>query len=383
MADTEASSEAGRLMSPGSGILRAAAVAIVASASVAALSLGGRILVPLVEALLIWFVVNALGDALRRLPRVGSTLSESGARWLAAGLVALIGLLAVYSSVWSLASLGPQALRLQTGLDPLVRSLSAGLGQETGDIVVRALDVIGLESLVRQFALGLLGLINQFGLVAIYVAFLLVDQIYFPAKLRLLFPNPARHASVVAVLTDLRKQIGAYLWIMTKVSAATAGLSLVAMLIAGLENPFFWALLVFALNFIPTIGSILGTLLPAIFALVQFQDVSTAALLAVVLGAVQFGIGNILLPRMAGQTLNLSLTVTVLCLFVWGMLWGATGMLLAVPLTASLLLIASRFETTRVIAIAFSRTGYLSAGNGPPPEARRGQGSGTPEGDIP
>ena len=71
---------------------------------------------------------------------------------------------------------------------------------------------------------------------------------------------------------------------------------------------------------------------------------------------------------MAGQTLNLSLTITVLSLFVWGAMWGVTVMLLAVPLTASILLVASRFEMTRSISIALSRTGVLHpVGNHPLP----------------
>lgn len=372
MDEPAATRETGRPVAPRPGIVRLASVCILLAAIIAALALGARLLVPLVEALLLWFIINALGDSLRRFPRIGPALSDTGARWLAAAFVALIGILGIFSSVWSLASMGPQALALQTSLDPLIRGIGAVLGQETGDVLDRAFDAIGLETLVRQIVLGFLGLINQFGLVAIYVAFLLVDQAYFPAKLRLLFPEPARRSAVLSLLRELKGQIGSYLWIMTKVSATTAGLSLVAMAVAGLENPFFWAILVFLLNFIPTIGSVLGTLLPAVFALVQFQDVGAAALLAAVLGTVQFTTGNVLLPRMAGQTLNLSLTVTILSLFVWGALWGVTGMFLAVPLTASLLLVAARFETTRGIAIALSRTGVLITGPRQPPPPRGG-----------
>lgn len=344
--------------------VRLAALCIIIVVIVTVLALGAPIFLPIVEALLVWFVVNALADSLRRLPHVGSALSEGQARWIAAGLMTVAAMVAVYSSVWSVASFGPQAMQLQSSLDPLVRGLAALLGPETGAVIDRAFDAVGLEALVRQIVLGLLGLINQFGIVVLYVAFLLIDQAHFPAKLRLLIPDPERHTAAVAMLSDLGRQIGAYLWIMTKVSAATAFLSLIAMLIAGLENPLFWAMLVFLLNFIPTIGSVLGTLLPAVFALVQFQDIGTATLLALALGTVQFTIGSILLPRMAGKTLNLSLTLTIVCLFVWGAIWGVTGMLLAVPLTASLLLVASRFEATRWIAVAASRTGELFAADG-------------------
>lgn len=340
-------------------ILRVAAAGVVTALVVAGLSLGAPILVPFAEALLVWFIINALADALRRAPPLGARVPRSAALWLAAGLVALLGLAAVYSGVRSLVAFGPQAIRLQTSLDPLMQQVAVAFGPDGGDMLGRALDAIGLETLMRQVVLGLIGLFNQFGFVAIYVAFLLVDQAFFAAKLRILFPDPARREAVESLLTDLGGRIRAYLWIMTKISALTAMASLVVMLLVGLENPVFWAILVFLLNFIPTIGSILGAFLPAAYALVQFQELGPFLVLLAVLGTIQFVVGNVVLPRLAGSTLNLSLTVTILCLAVWGALWGVTGMFLAVPLTASLLLVAARFEATRPLAVALSQTGAL------------------------
>ena len=357
----------------GNGLVTAAAVVVLATVAILGLALGAPLLVPLAEALLVWFVVNALADALRRLPRVGRRLSPLASRWFAAGLVAVAGLAVVYSGVRSLAHLGPQALHLQTSLDPLVRGISTLLGTEGAAVLDRALDAIGIETLFRQVVLGLISLINQFGLVAIYVAFLLVDQTFHAAKLRIIFPDPVRREAAAALLADLGRQISAYLWLMTRVSAATAALCFVPMALMGLESPLFWASLIFLLNFIPTIGSIIGTFLPVAFALVQFQDVGMAALLGIIIGAIQFTIGNVVQPRLAADTLNLSLTVTILCLFLWGALWGVTGMFLAVPLTAILLLIASRFQATRRLAVLLSRTGTLVASSGavqvsaPPP----------------
>lgn len=359
----------------GNGLVTAAAVVVIAALAILGLALGAPLLVPLAEALLVWFVVNALADALRRLPRIGHRLSPLASRWIAAGLVAVAGLAVVYSGVRSLAHLGPQALHLQTSLDPLVRGISSLLGTEGAALIDRALDAIGIETLFRQVVLGLVSLINQFGIVAIYVAFLLVDQTFHAAKLRIIFPDPERREAAAALLADLGRQISAYLWLMTRISAATAALSFVPMALMGLESPLFWASLIFLLNFIPTIGSIIGTFLPAAFALVQFQDVGMAALLGGVIGAIQFTIGNVVQPRLAADTLNLSLTVTILCLFLWGALWGVTGMFLAVPLTAILLLIASRFQATRPLAVLLSRTGTLVASSGalqasvPPPSS--------------
>lgn len=328
---------------------------------------GASILVPLVEAVLVWFIINALATSLRRITFRGNSLREGQSLGLAALIIAVLAIAAVYSGVSSLVSVGPQATRIQTGLDPLVRGIANILGTDSAALLGRAVDTLGLETLMRQLILGLFGLINQFGLIAIYVAFLLVDQAFFPSKLKLLFTDAEKRADIEELLNDLRVQIGSYLWIMTKLSAITAAASYVVMTLFGLENPVFWALLIFLLNFIPTIGSIMGALLPATFALVQFQEVFPFFVLLGVLGAIQFLIGNILLPRMAGQALNLSLTVTMISLAVWGTLWGVTGLFLAVPLTAVLVLIASRFEATRPIAIMLSRTGALQKIKSPPP----------------
>lgn len=96
----------------------------------------------------------------------------------------------------------------------------------------------------------------------------------------------------------------------------------------------------------------------------QFQEIGPFLLLLALLGVIQFTIEDLLLPQLAGQTLNLSLTVTMLSLAVWGSLWGVTDLSLAVPLTAILLLIAARFEATRSIAIFLSKNGELQTATG-------------------
>jgi len=70
-------------------------------------------------------------------------------------------------------------------------------------------------------------------------------------------------------------------------------------------------------------------------------------------------IGNIVQPRLAAKSLNLSQFVVILALFVWGAIWGIVGMFLAVPLTAIVMLVCSNFERTRPLAIILSESGAL------------------------
>ncbi|MEM8570479.1 MAG: AI-2E family transporter [Pseudomonadota bacterium] len=354
---------------PADPLVRFTCGAILTALGILAATYGAGVVLPVVEAFILWFILNRLARAVQQIPFVGARIGFAGALALSIILVTAISLLALFSGVRGVLNAGPQAVNLQASFDPIIAQIAEFFGMERADVLNRTFNAIGLENLLQQLVLGLLGLLNQFGVIALFVAFLFADQALFPAKLRALFPNPSRRARVEAVLGALGRGIGSYLWVMTCVSALTALLSYVAMVVLGLDYAVFCAVMVFFLNYIPTIGSILGTVLPVAFGLVQFDDMSAVLVLLIVLGAIQFTIGNVVFPRMAGNSLNLSLFVTILCLFFWGALWGVTGMFLAVPLTAMIVIILAQFEATRPIAILLSKTGNLDATDGNAPDA--------------
>ena len=127
----------------------------------------------------------------------------------------------------------------------------------------------------------------------------------------------------------------------------------------GVRGAGFWGFLAFALNYIPTIGSFLGVLFPAAYAVVQFDNVETVLLFVLLLGVVQFVMGNLLLPRMTGDRLNLSQFVVILSLTVWGAIWDAAGLFLAVPIMMVLAIVLAQVDSTRPIAILLSQDGQV------------------------
>ncbi len=78
------------------------------------------------------------------------------------------------------------------------------------------------------------------------------------------------------------------------------------MALYGLEFAALWAVLAAFLNFIPYVGSVLGVLLPALMAVVQFQELGPIVTLVLALTAAQFAIGNFLDPYVMGNSLNMS-----------------------------------------------------------------------------
>ena len=141
-------------------------------------------------------------------------------------------------------------------------------------------------------------------------------------------------------------------YILTKffTSTATAILAGLIYWFLGLELAFIFGTLTFILNFIPVIGSIIAVLLPIPIAVLQFQDSSTVLLIIFLPAIVHIVIGNIIEPKIFGETFGLHPITIILSLIFWGMIWGVIGVLLAAPITAIIKISFERFETTKQIA---------------------------------
>ena len=101
-------------------------------------------------------------------------------------------------------------------------------------------------------------------------------------------------------------------------SALTGVCCYVVMRLIGIDFAATWALLIFFLNFIPNIGSIVGVSLPALVALVQFDTLGPFVIVVVGLTSINLAIGSVLEPMLMGKTLNMSPFAIILSLGVLG-----------------------------------------------------------------
>ena len=175
-----------------------------------------------------------------------------------------------------------------------------------------------------------------------------------------MYPDEKRHKQMTNLVNKIDHSIGNYVALKTLTSLMTGFLSYFALLFIGIDAPLFWAFLIFILNFIPTIGSLIATLFPALFAILQFGDFTPGILVLAIVGAVQLVIGNLVEPRLMGNSLNISPLVVFLTLAIWGVIWGVSGMLLSVPITVIMIIIMSEFPGTRPFAILLSQRGNLN-----------------------
>lgn len=168
------------------------------------------------------------------------------------------------------------------------------------------------------------------------------------------------------IAADFRR----YFLVRTFIGLLTGVLVALGCWIIGLEHPILWGLANFLLNYIPTLGSIIGVIPPALFALVQFESPGMAALALLVVGGVQLVMGAYVDPLLQGRYLRLSPMVVLLSVAAWGLVWGVAGAFVGVPLTILVVLATAQFERTRWIAVLLAERGSVPERIARPQQAR-------------
>ncbi len=162
--------------------------------------------------------------------------------------------------------------------------------------------------------------------------------------------DEVRAKELMSILRSIENQVQHYLVLKTFISLLTAVISGIILHVGGFDFILFSSLLIFTLNFIPNIGSVIATAFPVLTGLIKFGFSLKVLLVLAGLMLTQMIIGNILEPKIAGKSLNLSPMIILLSLIFWGYIWGITGMILAVPLTSAIKIIFSHIEILKPLA---------------------------------
>jgi predicted PurR-regulated permease PerM len=184
-------------------------------------------------------------------------------------------------------------------------------------------------------------------LILLTVIFIMLEEVSLPAKIKKMVKDPEASISRIQSVTQ---NINKYIAIKTAISLVTGLLVYFMLLIIGVDYPLLWAVLAFALNFIPTIGSIIALIPPVLLTIIQF---GFGKALIVLIGYIVINtiMGNILEPKFMGKGLGLSTLVVFLSLIFWGWVLGPIGMLLSVPLTITIKIALDSSDETRWLAI--------------------------------
>ena len=331
-------------------------------AAVTLLVVGRAMIMPFFIAVVVWFLINILAEYFRTL-RVGR-VRIPGWLALAAASGSIVGLLAISIEILlrTVNAMMAAAPLYQDRFQEMVGHVSVLLQLEETPTLGRFLQQIHLQPLLVNVAAAVTTFAGNLVIIVIYVIFLLLEQNAFRVKLQALFPDAARRERAIAIIERISASIKTYLTVKTFVSLLTAAFSYLIMRSVDLNFAVFWAFLIFALNFIPSLGSVAGTLFPSLMALLQFGTLVPFLIVAFGIGTVQLVIGNYVDPRLMGRSLNISPVVVMLSLGAWGSMWGIMGMVLGVPITVILMIILAQFPETLLLATLLSEDGKVSTG---------------------
>ncbi len=159
---------------------------------------------------------------------------------------------------------------------------------------------------------------------------------------------------VIETSDAIAKKVRQYLVVRTGTSLITAGLSWFWLWLLGVDLAFLWAVLIFLLNYLPYIGSVVSVIPPTIVGLVQFS-LAWGGLTLGGLTVIQQVIGNFLDPRLQGRILSVSPVVIMFSVVFWAWVWGVAGAILAVPLTLTIVSTCAHIPALRFLATFMSR----------------------------
>ena len=294
------------------------------------------VMVPFVLAVFISYLVSPLVDLLHvrfKVPRVASVLM---ALLVASALLTLLGLLITTSTRGIIENVDVYRERLisiAARAFAVLDRFNLDLGQASW---IQTIEQIPLARIVRSTAGTVVGFVTNGFLVLIFVIYMLIGR--HPSQLR------------TGLYAEIDAKIRTYLGMKFIISAGTGITVGIILAILGLDLALVFGVLAFLLNFIPSIGSIVATLLPLPIALIQFDSMVMVALVVLLPGAVQITVGNFVEPLVVGEGLDLHPITILMALIFWGLLWGVVGMLLATPITAVIKIVFARLEMTRPVS---------------------------------
>ena len=213
--------------------------------------------------------------------------------------------------------------------DALTWLESAGVGRRQIEEVAGALDLGKIVAAIGELASGLLGVLSSLVFILTLVIFMVVDGTGFPVRLREL---PLERQQLVVALGGFARGTRRYLVVSTVFGLVVAAIDTVALFLIGVPVAALWGLLAFITNYIPNIGFVIGVIPPAIIGLLEGGP-AMALTVVVVYSVINLIIQSVIQPRVVGEAVGLSPTITMLSLVFWAFTLGAVGALMAVPLS--------------------------------------------------
>ena len=339
-----------------SKVLKVAAVLFILGVSVFALKTLQAILLPFFIAIIIAFIFEPFFELLKK-KRVPS--------FLAIVIVILtIVIIANIVSVFILTSVGPFTAGIPKYQDKfnLLLQYAADNLKNYGIDAIALRESMNLKNIIQDSSVqgwitsvftGIASIFGDFVLILIYVIFILSELGSLKRRVLRAF-SEERARRIANTMGDIFLDVRRYIVGKTVINLLHAILIGIILWLFDVDFYIVWAFLSFLMHYIPTIGSMIATILPFMTALVQFDSFGTAIVILIILIVLANVVGNIIEPQVLGDKLDLSPILLLLSLIMWGYVWGVMGMILSIRIMSMIKIVLMNIESRRPVAILMS-----------------------------
>lgn len=319
------------------------------------------ILIPLFLALLIAIMFQPLIQFLKNI-KTPSWLILPTISIITLGI--LVGLYFVLGAIVEDLAVNQELIlrRLNLKLDAMLRWINTNTGlrfnaQNDFGGVFRFFTKAQLTKTVGNIANSLGSFTSSFVTFALYYIVLLAGMSNYKEYFNHLAQK--ENSLLLQNFEKIQKSIYQYMIIKTAVSLVTAIMVYFVCYLFKVNFAFLWAFLTFVLNYIPSVGSVIATILPSLMAFVQFEEAKIVVIFMLTVTLIQFLIGNVIEPIIMGDKMRLNTLSVIFSLVFWGFLWGVPGMILSVPLIYIIKLIFEHIPSMEIVSRILGKSTQL------------------------
>lgn len=339
-------------MKANSGLANTAYFLIIVIAGGYVLSIGKTIIVPVIFAIIVAFLLYPICRKLeaKKFPRILAILTTMfGVALLLAGIIVLftflfsglfedlenfkIKIMATVKMALEWISTVPM---LQKSVEPVLKDGGAGLFNQfstwIGNMLISSTEFIG-----------------YCGIVVIYTFLFLLYRSAFK-KFILSWFKGSRFNEMEAMLYKFQKVTQSYFGGMFIAIFMIGTINSIGLFFIGVDNAILFGFFASFLAIIPYIGTSIGSILPALYALLNYDEIWKAIAVLVFFQGVQALEGNFITPKIVGNQVSINPLVAIVALLVGGVFWGIAGMVLSLPLIAITRVLLDNFENTKPFA---------------------------------
>jgi len=200
-------------------------------------------------------------------------------------------------------------------------------------------------------SMGAAGLAGQATMVLFLTFFLLLSGDTYKRKLvRLAGPSLSNRKITVHILDDINESIQRYMFMLLVTNVLVGMLTWIALRWIGLENAGAFAAAAGVLHVIPYFGPAVTAAGIGVAAFMQFDAFSTALLVAGASLAIAAFVGYFVTTWMTGRIAKMNTAAVFVSLLFWAWLWGIWGLLLSIPITVIIKVVAQHVEPLEPVA---------------------------------